>query len=61
MQEDPLTFSEGVKVVWRISDILNYNRRSPKCFIQTVNKSAGDQSLGGAPTTVTSYVWAYTW
>ena len=26
-----------------------------------VNKSAGDQGLGGAATTVTSYVWVYTW
>ena len=60
-EEDPLAFTEGVKVVWRISDILNYDRPSPKCFIETVNASAGDQSLGGAATVVTSYVWVYTW
>ena len=60
-EEDPLAFSDGVKVTWRISDILNYKIPSPKCFIETVNASAGDQALGGAPTTVTSYVWVYTW
>lgn len=60
-EEDPLAFAEGVKVVWRVSDILNYNLPSPKCFIEAVNRSAGDQSLGGAPTVVTSYVWVYTW
>ena len=47
--------------MWRISDILNYKLPSPKCFIETVNTSVGDQSLGGAPTAVTSYVWTYTW
>eukprot|EP01052_Picozoa_sp_SAG31_P036207 SAG31_NODE_4483_length_3196_cov_36.451082_2_plen_97_part_00 len=51
----------GVRLVWRISDILNYNLLSPKCFIETVNTSAGDQDLGGGPTTVSSYVWVYTW
>ena len=51
----------GVRLVWRIADILNYNLPSPKCFIETLNASTGDQGLGGAPTTVTSYVWVYTW
>eukprot|EP01050_Picozoa_sp_SAG11_P036611 SAG11_NODE_14020_length_628_cov_1.368620_1_plen_92_part_00 len=53
--------ASGVKVEWRIADILNYNLPSPKCFIEHVNQSAGDQSLGGSATTVTSYVWVYTW
>ena len=34
----------GVKVTWRIADILNYNLPSPKCFIETVSKSAALRS-----------------
>eukprot|EP01045_Picozoa_sp_COSAG04_P006906 COSAG04_NODE_348_length_16121_cov_7.375172_15_plen_100_part_00 len=71
-EEDPLAFDGGVRLVWRIADILNYDRNigstwrggasSPKCWIEgPVNAAAGDQGLEAAPTTVSSYVWVYTW
>jgi hypothetical protein len=61
LQEDPLAFSGGVKLHWRIAEYINFKLPSPKCFINEPNATAGDKSLGGAPTTVTSYVWVYTW
>ena len=61
LQEDPLAFSGGVKLHWRIAEYINFKLPSPKCFINEPNVTAGDKSLGGAPTTVTSYVWVYTW
>ena len=59
---DPLVFHGGVRLLWRIGDYINpeTHPESPKCFIDA--PGAGDKPVGTPlNTTVTSYVWVYTW
>jgi hypothetical protein len=67
-EQDPLAFSGGVRLVWRVGDLTNLHDppdsgtgvRSPKCFIE--HEGPGVTTAGTpAPTTVTSYTWVYTW
>jgi hypothetical protein len=61
-EEDPVAFSGGVRLLWRIGDYINTQTHpeSPKCFIDA--PGAGDKPVGTPlNTTVTSYVWVYTW
>ena len=63
-EEDPIAFSGGVKFQWRVGDIINPRTHpsSPKCFIETLNATAGDSYVGKrAPATVSTYAWVYTW
>ena len=64
-EEDPLAFSGGVKMTWRIGDVQNEltHPHSPKCHIENLNKSRGDHMAAGgcANTTVSSLAWVYTW
>ena len=61
-EEDPLYFSGGVRMTWRVGDYANAAAHpdSPKCYIE--NPGPGDKPVGTVlNTTVTSYAWVYTW
>eukprot|EP00936_MAST-01D_sp_MAST-1D-sp1_P002659 g2659.t1 len=63
-EEDPIAFSGGVKFRWRVGDIINAETHpeSPKCFIETLNATAGDKYVGvRAPANISTYAWIYTW
>ena len=63
-EEDPIAFSDGVRFMWRVGDIINAKTHpeSPKCFIEKLDAAAGDTVVGKpAATTVTSYAWVYVW
>ena len=63
-EEDPVAFRGGIKFQWRVGDIINAKTHpdSPKCFIEKLDKAAGDQYVGTpAPATVSTYAWIYTW
>ena len=61
-EEDPIAFSDGVRFMWRIGDVVNAktHAESPKCWID--QKMPGDGVAGHPqPSIVTSYAWVYSW
>jgi hypothetical protein len=61
-ETDPLAFSGGLRLVWRVGDLVNSasHPESPKCFID--QKGPGDKTAGNPqPSLITSYAWVYTW
>ena len=64
-EEDPVVFSGGVRMHWRIGDVQNpkTHPESPKCYIENLTKSRGDMPAAGgaANTTVSTLAWVYSW
>lgn len=54
-EEDPITFLDGYKLVWRIGDA--YDRSGIKCLIKSGGTVVGKPS----PSYVKAYAWAYIW